>query len=420
MYALIDGNTFYASCERVFQPMLRNRPVVVLSNNDGCIVTLTKEAKALGLKRGMPIFQVKDVIEDNDVKVFSSNYELYGDMSARMMKTIASLVPEVEVYSIDECFADLTGVADLTALGHRIRARVAQWVGIPTCVGIAPTKTLAKFCNHLAKRYPTLSGVLNWNDLTVERQRKALASEPVEEIWGIGRQLSAKLNTLGIETALDLVDYPLYQLRKRFAITLLQTIQELKGVPVLGFEPEAVVRQQILRSRSFASEVGDLSQLHSAIASHAEEAARVLREEKLFAQNVSVFIHTNRFKPEFGMHYGYESTAFTRFVNDTPTILQAAHQLLDRSFQEGMLYKKAGVMLGGLCSGVGITHDLFKDTNVVRNEKLSGVVDAINRRWGRGTVASAIIVKPGEAWKMRREYLSRAYTTRIDSVLEVF
>ena len=186
MYALIDGNSFYASCERVFRPDLRHRPVVVLSNNDGCIVTLTREAKALGLKRGTPLFQVKGIISRHQVAVFSSNYELYGDMSSRMMDAIASLTPAIEVYSIDECFADLSGMTDLTALGLQIRERIWRWTGIPACVGIAPTKTLAKYCNHLAKKIPALGGVLNWNDLTPQRQRKALACQTIDEVWGVG------------------------------------------------------------------------------------------------------------------------------------------------------------------------------------------------------------------------------------------
>ena len=234
MYALIDGNTFYASCERVFNPALRGRPVVVLSNNDGCIVTLTAEAKALGLKRGTPLFKVRDVIEKNAVEVFSSNYELYGDMSSRMMRTIASLVPSIEVYSIDECFADVTGIESVTELGRMIRSRVLKWVGIPTCVGIAPTKTLAKLSNHIAKRYRIFEGVFNWTELTPERQEKALSTIPAGDVWGVGRQISAALETMGITTALDLKNADEALIRRRFGVTLIRTQKELAGTPCIG------------------------------------------------------------------------------------------------------------------------------------------------------------------------------------------
>ena len=419
MYALIDGNTFYASCERVFDPTLQNRPVVVLSNNDGCIVTLTKEAKALGLKRGTSLFQVKDTIDRNGVAVFSSNYELYGDMSARMMETIASLVPSIYVYSIDECFAILDGVSNLTPLGHQIRARVLQWIGIPTCVGIAPTKTLAKFCNHLAKRYPALKGVLNWNDLTPERRAKAMELEPVNEVWGIGSRLAARLNALGIDTVWDLVNYPLHRLKGQFPVTLIKTVQELRGHEAIELEPECQHRQQIVRSRSFAGEVDDLEQLHSAIAKHAEEAAKVLRQEKLVAQTVSVFIYSNRFKPEAGVHYGFDTIALGYFANDTPTILRASHALVERLYQEGIGYKKAGVMLGGIEKDTGVTMDLFQAVETERSDRLSAAMDAINDRWGKGTLQSASIKSPGKAWQMKRDRLSRAYTTRFSDLLEV-
>ena len=255
MYALIDGNSFYASCERVFRPDLRHRPVVVLSNNDGCIVTLTAEAKALGLKRGIPFYQVKDIIRRHQVAVFSSNYELYGDMSSRMMNIIAGLVPAIEVYSIDECFADLSGLDDLTTLGFSIRKRIGQWIGIPACVGIAPTKTLAKYCNHLAKKIPALHGVLNWNDLSFSRQEKALAYQGVEEIWGIGSQLAMRLKKLGIQTPLDLAQASESLLKQCFPINVIQTARELRGIESIEFEPTPPPRKRILRSRSFSKDV---------------------------------------------------------------------------------------------------------------------------------------------------------------------
>ena len=334
MYALIDGNSFYASCERVFRPDLQDRPVVVLSNNDGCVVTLTAEAKALGLKRGVPFFQVKDLIRRHQVAVFSSNYELYGDMSARMMATIASLVPAVEVYSIDECFADLSGLNNLTALGLKIRERVGQWVGIPACVGIAPTKTLAKYCNHLAKKFPALHGVLNWNDLSPVRQNNALACQGVGEIWGIGAQLSNRLKKLGINTPLDLSQASEDFLKQCFPINVIETARELRGVEAIEFEPTAAVRQRIVRSRSFANDVYDRDDLLSAITMHAEEAARVLRQEHLITSRVGLFILSNRFKLEKPNYTGVDFLDLGTYVNDTPTILNAAERLLKKLFKD--------------------------------------------------------------------------------------
>lgn len=232
MYALIDGNSFYCSCERVFRPDLKTTAIVVLSNNDGCVVARTSEAKTLGIKMGVPYFQVRHLEKQGRLQVFSSNYELYADFSRRMMMTIASLVPAIEVYSIDECFADMTGMNNLAEHGRAIKARVMQWVGIPTCVGIAPTKTLAKFCNHLAKRYPDhFGGVVVWPDWSVKVQRRALASEPVSEIWGIGRRTAEKLNTQGIQTALDFMLADSATIRRRYGVTIERVQRELQGIP---------------------------------------------------------------------------------------------------------------------------------------------------------------------------------------------
>lgn len=420
MYALIDGNTFYASCERVFQPKLNGLPVVVLSNNDGCIVTLTKEAKSLGLKRGMPLFQVQDIITKANVTVFSSNYELYGDMSRRMMETISSLVPEIYIYSIDECFALLDGVDNLTDLGFQIRARVLQWVGIPTCVGIAPTKTLAKFCNHLAKRYPGFKGVLNWNDLSKERQRKAMALESIDNVWGIGGRLAKRLNALGIETVLDLINYPISELRAYFPVTLLRTVLELKGIEAIEFESEVEDRHQVLRSRSFAKEVYELGQLQSAVAMHAEEASKILRAEHLCCHSIVTFIYSNRFKPEAGNHNGYETYSLIHPINDTSTIRNIAVKLTKRCWKQGIGYKKAGVILQGLEKETEASFDLFSSQDNLRKQRLSTVMDQLNARWGKGTIQSALIQSPKKDWQMKREHLSPAYTTRWNDVLCVF
>ena len=418
MYALIDGNSFYASCERVFRPDLRHRPVVVLSNNDGCIVTLTAEAKALGLKRGTPLFQVKDLIKKHKVAVFSSNYELYGDMSSRMMAIIASFVPEVEVYSIDECFANLSGLKNLTPLGFEIRSKIFQWIGIPACVGIAPTKTLAKYCNHLAKRVPALKGVLNWNDLTPERQKKALACQRVGEIWGIGAQLSRRLEKLGILTPLDLSLASEGLLRECFPINVIQTARELRGLESIEFEPEAPLRQRILRSRSFANDVFDKNDLLSAVTMHAEEAAGVLRKERLRARRVGIFILSNRFKLESPSYVGVDSVDLGTYVCDTPTVLNHAVKLLDRLFKPGIAYKKAGVVLEDIKPQEETAFDLFAFEEE-KKSNLSAVLDDLNAKYGSGTICFSAVKRSSEDWKMRRAMKSPSYTTRFSEVLKV-
>lgn len=421
MYALIDGNTFYASCERVFQPKLNGRPVVVLSNNDGCIVTLTKEAKALGLKRGTPLFKVKDIIEKHRVEVFSSNYELYGDMSSRMMNTIASLVPSVEIYSIDECFADLTGLTDLTELGCSIRRRVLKWVGIPTCVGIGPTKTLAKLCNHIAKTYPSLQGVFNWDDLTPERQTKALASIQVGEIWGVGRQLSMHLAQMGVITAQDLREMDSQLLRKHFGVTLLRTQQELRGVPCIELEIAPDNRQQICCSRSFGKSCKEFAGIMSALAKHIDEAARRLREQKSKAYCLTVFVYSDRFRTDQSQHIIEKTVRLKYPTTDTLLLNQLAHLIVSHAFRAGIGYKKAGVILSELVDeGEEFCVDLFDQppANTEKRQKLMKVMDQLQMLYGRNTLRTGLTAW-SESANMKREHLSQCYTTRIAEVLEV-
>ena len=419
MYALIDGNSFYASCERVFRPDLRYRPVVVLSNNDGCIVTLTKEAKALGLKRGTPLFKVRDIVEKHGVVVFSSNYELYGDMSSRMMSTIASLVPEIEVYSIDECFANLSGVpGNLTDLGKNIRQRVWQWVGIPSCVGIAPTKTLAKYCNHLAKHIPGFHGVLNWEDLSPERQKKALAYEPIDEVWGIGSQLSKRMIKLGIDSPLALAQSSEALLKQFFPITVLQTAREVRGIPCIDFEPVASTRQRLVRSRSFSKDVYSKEDLLSALTIHTEEAAQVLRKEKLKAGRIGIFILSNRFRPDAPSYYGFDAQDLGYPVNDTSSFMSEVVKLLDKLFHPGVAYKKAGVSLENIHREGEMEDDLFAFENE-KADNLSRVIDRLNDRFGKGTICFSTAKREGNDWKMKREHRSPSYTTRFSDVLVV-
>lgn len=432
MYLHIDGNSFYASCERVFRPDLAHRPVVVCSNNDGCIVTLTKEAKALGLKRGHPLFKVKAVLDANDVAVFSSNYCLYGDMSRRLMQTVASLVPAIEPYSIDECFADVTGVTNLTALADRVRARVKQWVGIPTCAGIGPTKTLAKLADHFAKKYPAFKGTVNWNDLAPERQTKALAVTPAADVWGIGRQTAAALKTMGILSAKDFRDADTGLIRRRFGVTAERTQQELRGIDCIPFEPKAKPREQLCRSRSFAEECTGREAIEAVLAQHAAGAVKSLRSEKSVAADVTVFVLTNHFKPDQPQHTIYETVTLVTPTDDLGSLTREVLRLFRRGFKkgesraaeigaaQGFAYKKAGVVFRLEKRSAGVQQDLFASApaNDERHERLMATLDRISKKFGKNAVVTAATQLSEEA-SMRQEHLSPRYTTRWDELLEV-
>lgn len=421
MYLHIDGNTFYASCERVFRPDLRRRPVVVLSNNDGCIVTLTKEAKALGLKRGIPYFKAKAVLEGNDAAVFSSNYELYGDMSRRMMQTIASLVPAIEPYSIDECFAEVSGVPELTTVANNVRERVLQWVGIPTCAGIGSTKTIAKLANHFAKIYPAFRGTMNWNDLSPQRQTKALSLTEAKEIWGIGPQSAEKLKRLGIHTALQFRDADTALIRKTGGVTLERTQKELQGIPCIPFEPNPKERDQICRSRSFGEECTTLEPIAAALAKHVEEAVALLRKQKCLAGAVSVFVLTNHFRLEAQQYTIYDERPLTVPTSNRSELTKVALAILKKHFRPGYGYKKAGVVLTIYHGGMAIQQDLFAPEPPKadeRRERLQSTLDDLAKKFGKKVVTTAA-TKLSTAADVKEERRSPRYTTRLAELLEI-
>ena len=418
MYALIDGNTFYASCERVYRLDLRDRAIVVLSNNDGCVITRSAEAKGLGIKMGEPYFKIKNLIQQHHVVVFSSNYELYGDMSRRMMQTIASLVPATEVYSIDECFADVTGMRDLTELGYQIRSRVLQWVGIPTCVGIAPTKTLAKFCNHIAKRHSYFKGVANWNDWDHARQMRALASEPVTEIWGIGRRIGQSLEQMGIKTAADFANAPTALLRKRFGVVVERTQTEIKGISCAELETQAPDKQQIIRSRSFGQPIRDKSSLKSALSFHTAEAMRDLRAQSSVTHVVGILLETNRFKDE-PQYHAYDTIALPVGTCDTLKVNQYVQQLLDQLYKPNFSYKKCGVILQGIEPNTRQGQlDWLTPTDSDERIALMHTMDHLNERFGRDSIMMAT-QKIATDWHMRREKLSPCVTSKISELIVV-
>ena len=416
VFALVDGNSFFASCEKVFRPDLTDRPVIVLSNNDGCVVARSKEAKKLGIKMCQPYFEIDEFCLRENVAVFSSNYELYANLSGRMMSTIASQVDCIDPYSIDECFANMSGYeglgTDLTKLGFQIKDKVFKDVGIPTCVGIAPTKTLAKYCNHLAKHYAGLKGVCNWLDLTPQRQAKALACEPVSEIWGVGRRYTEHLGKMGIRTALDLACADAEAIRDRFGITLSMTVRELQGTSCIPLELVKPKRQQIMRSRSFSQLVCDKDDLLGAITFHAQECGRTLRREGTVAHTVGIVLNTNPFRLQDVQQHAYPCVGLPYPISDTNTIIHYARRLLNQTYRRDCLYKRAGVYVGEVVPKDAVTKDLFEEPETEQQQQVvCELMDSINTRYGKNTLCFAASKLGKSTWEMSRARLSPGYTT---------
>ncbi|MDR1367201.1 MAG: Y-family DNA polymerase [Candidatus Accumulibacter sp.] len=416
MFALIDGNSFFASCERVFRPDLWRKPVIVLSNNDGCVIARSEEAKKAGIPMGAPFFKISGLVERHGIAAFSCNYELYADLSARMMACVASLAPALEVYSIDEAFADFSGITDASALGVKIRHRVMRWIGIPACVGIGASKTLAKFSNHLAKRNPRFSGVCNWLDLTETERLQWMRSTSVFDLWGIGRKLGEKLLEQRIRTVFDLYGADPALMRRRHSVTVERIVHELHGIPCLELEEISPAQRQVLRSRSFAEEVSDIGEIKAAVSRHAHSAAAALRRWNGLASCVGVMIRTNRFKAE--RHFGWDVTSLPAPSSDTLVLSAAATRLAGRIFRPGMKYKKAGVVLLELVDANTRTGDLFNPGDSERSRALMQTIDSINSRYGGEAVKSAAELV-GTKWHTRRERLSPRYTTRWDELRRV-
>jgi len=416
MYALVDVNSFYASCETVFRPDLAGVPVVVLSNNDGCVIARSAEAKALGIKMGAPFFKLKETLRQHRVQVFSSNYALYADMSLRVMTTLEEMAPAVEIYSIDEAFLNLSGVSfcqPLEAFGHAIQARVKQELHLQVGVGIAPTKTLAKLANFAAKKYQATKGVVDLS--RAERQRKLMALVPVEEVWGVGARIGKKLQQMGIESALQLADSSTWVIRKHFNVVLERTVRELRGEACLALEEMVPTKQQIVCSRSFGSRLTDYGEVRQAVCQYAERAAEKLRQEKQYCRQIAVFLKTSP-HAENEPYYGNQAMGqLLTPSNDTRDIVRIATEALDRIWLDGYRYMKAGVMLGDFFSqGVAQLHLFDAHGPRANSEALMQVVDKINQA-GRGTLwfAGQGIDK---SWAMKREMLSPAYTTRFSDL----
>lgn len=413
-----DVNSAYANMERVFNPKLRDKPVCILSNNDGCIVALTKDAKALGIKRGTPYFKVRDLCEKHGVAVLSSNYELYDAMSSRFHKIVAGFGPVHEAYSIDEAFLDLTGVEteSFTELGRALKARLWKWIGLPVCVGIAPTKTLAKLCDHFAKTYPVYGGVVNWFDLSPERRKKALSITPIGEVWGIGRKTEEKLLREGIENVWQFSQADVFTLRRRYGVVLERTLREIQGVSCLPVESVPKPKEQILRSRSFSHATNDRSVLLSSVSTHMTEVARQLRREKAEAKKAGVFFLTSPFKENEPWHAAEPVTELTLPTSDTMRLVEVACRLVEAHWRPGFRYCKAGAFVTdlvpeGSCSVTGSLFDLPDEERDETRRRLMDCLDDLTRRFGKGVwkVGSSSLA---DGWQMKRDRLTPAYLTR--------
>lgn len=431
MIGLLDCNNFYVSCERVFNPKLENKAVVVLSNNDGCVVARSNEAKALGIGMGTPFFQIKTLAELENIHVYSSNYTLYGDMSGRVCETVKALVPDIEVYSIDEQFLDFAPLRgrDLPALGNEVKSRVKQHTGIPTCLGIAPTKTLAKIANHIAKKSLTHNGIYMLD--RPELVKAFLQLTPVGDLWGIGRQYQKKLAGFNIHTALDLYNAKERFVRQQMTVVGERLWHELHGRPCIPLEQISKPKKNICTSRTFSRLQTDFATIKEAIANHAATCGEKLRKEGSIANYVQVFIQTRR---EYGHKHRPQdakySNSFTWTLpiasNDSRDLVRYAYQALEKIFRSGYKYNKCGVIVSGLVPENERQLTLFESEDKqpepilhkVQDDRIMKVMDGLNGRYGSKMVklGATMSTKETKSWKMNRSLLSPRYTTKFTDI----
>lgn len=418
IFGLVDCNNFYVSCERVFNARLVNRPVVVLSNNDGCVVARSNEAKALGITMGVPFFKVQGLVDSHGVEVFSSNYTLYGDMSARVMTTLREFTPEVEVYSIDEAFMNFAGLKEkhYAELGRRVREKVWRWTGIPVSVGIAGTKTLAKLANSVAKRSAEAQGVFDASHSS--HREHVLEGTPVEDVWGIGRQYAKLLRSRGIENALQFAQSDRRWVRRAMTVVGARIHAELNGVSCLALEAAPRPRKSMTCSRSFGEAVTTLDEVKEAVAMYMTKAAERLRKERLAASVVTVFVETSRFEPE-GEQYANAATHELLYPTDsTEELLAVALRAAESVFRAHYRYKKAGVMLNNLRPSDHLTRRMFHQDSWERSRRVSQAMDEVNKRFGRHTIRYGAVETEGK-WQTKAAYKSRRYTTNMSELLIV-
>ncbi len=419
LFGLADCNNFYCSCERVFHPDLRGKPVVVLSNNDGCVVARSEESKRLGIKMGVPFYQVKDLLEKNGVAVFSSNYNLYGDMSRRVMSMLSSFFPQIYVYSIDEAFLDLSEFDDVEYIAELSRKAVKsinKGVGIPVSLGVAPTKTLAKMASVYAKKHKGYEGVCFID--TDEKREKALKLFPIKDVWGIGRKHSKKLEYHGVETAWDFVQKSEGWVRREMSITGLRTWKELCGESCIEMDDETY-KKSICTSRSFAGHgLNKIEDVEEAVANFASRCSKKLREQHTVCNTIVVFAYTNRFRDDGPQTYINEIVSFDVPTNDVQEIVSKSVNALRKAWKSGCYYKKAGVIACDICEDNAIQGNLFDTVNRDKQAALSKIVDEINMRNGLDTVRVAV-QGYNNNWHIKNEYISKQYTTNIKDIIIV-
>ena len=409
----MDCNNFYASCERVFNPALNGKPIVVLSNNDGCVIARSNEAKALGIKMGVPAYQIKDLVSSHEVSVFSSNYTLYGDMSGRVMSILAGLAPELEVYSIDEAFINLDGIQDIQLLGTKIVNKVTCGTGIPVSLGIAPTKTLTKVANKFAKKYPAYNRLCIID--TEEKRIKALQLTDINDVWGIGRKQASKLENQGVKTAYDFTQLSGTWIRKYMTVVGERTWKELRGLSCIDMESAPSAKKQICTSRSFGKMVEDIETMSEAIATHASTCAKKLRKQKSYAVSLMVFIHTNNFREDLPQYW--KNTVITLPVptNDTLEIVHYALEGLRNIFMQGYQYKKAGVIITEIVTSAQM--GLFDTVDRDKRERLMRAIDKVNGEHRQ--LIKLAVQGTGREWKLKQEQLSQRYTTDMNEILTI-
>ena len=425
MYALVDCNNFFVSCERVFRPQLEGKAVVVLSNNDGCVVARSNESKAMGIKMGTPFFKVRNLVDEGRLTVCSSNYALYGDLSSRVMSILADTVPKIEIYSIDEAFMHLDGIdpGQVPQLCRNLVQKIRKWVGVPVSIGVAPTKTLAKVASHFAKTYKGYKGVCIIDDDT--KRLKALELTPVEDVWGIGRRLAPMLHEKGVRTAWDYVQRPREWVAMNFNVNAVRTWEELRGCRCLD-EDRHERKQSICTSRSFADMIEDQQELMLRISDFAAMCAHKLREEGSVAGEVTTFMYTNRFREDLAQYFPSAMIRLDVPASSTQEIVSAALKAFRAIYRAGYKYKKAGVIVSGITSSDAIQGSIFDFDDEARqkHDRISKVIDNVNASGSSSSSRRSLLrlaaQRPGHyADGIRSEFLSRLYTTDLDDVIEV-
>ncbi|MDC5439820.1 DUF4113 domain-containing protein [Acinetobacter baumannii] len=413
VFFLIDVNNMYVSCERVFDPSLNDRPVIVLSNNDGCAVARSNESKALGIKMGVPLFQVKDIVQKHNVIVLSSNYAMYAEMSRRFHKILSSYVTpeEVEPYSIDECFVDFSAYEknfDLEKVGQQMRQQIWKWLGLPVCVGIGRSKTEAKIANHIAKKNPRFNSVCDLVNMDPCNKEYYFAQIDVSEVWGVGRKHSKKLQAMGINTVLDLACAEPREMQKKFSIVMARTIYELQGISCIEIEHTSPSKKQIVASRSFGGRVTELTDLKEAISMYAQDACKRLRDEGLLCGCMIAFVQSNPFDPNVPFYNKSITGSFSEPTDCALDFVRAATRMLNDIYKEGIKYKKCGVVLTCLEPKSGHTYDLLTDfKQIEKKECLMQAMDGIHSKFGKKKIGVGTCFAPNRNWSMSRDKLSR-------------